>query len=151
MVFVAGVLFTLSVGITSLLSAVQDFNVEILGISPTDLKAVWDLAGVLVPIVLSIAMFAFIYRFLPTRKIGNTGPILAGITAGLLFEAAKHGFRWYVSNLANFTAVYGSLGGVVVLVLWIYYVSIITVFGAEIASVYRKHEIERSQNGGARS
>lgn len=147
MVFVAGVLFTLSVGITSLLSAVRDFNIEILGISPSDLEAVWDFTGMLVPTLLSILMFAFIYRFLPTRAIGNTGPIIGGVTAGLLFEAAKHGFRWYVSNVANFTAVYGSLGGVIILVLWIYYVSMITVLGAEVASVYRKHELEQAAEG----
>jgi len=150
MVFVAGVLFTLSVGITSLLSAVRDFNIEILGISPSDLEAVWDFTGMLVPTLLSILMFAFIYRFLPTRDIGNTGPIIGGVTAGLLFETAKHGFRWYVSNVANFTAVYGSLGGVIILVLWIYYVSMITVLGAEVASVYRKHELEQAAEGGPR-
>ena len=138
MVIVAGVLLALSIGITSLLTAGRGFKVELWGIRAGNLEAVWSFVGILLPIVISIIAFAFIYKFLPAKNIGVGAPITGGVTAGLLFEVAKHAFRWYVTSVANFSRVYGSLGGVVIMVLWIYYVSVITVLGAEVASVYSK-------------
>jgi membrane protein len=134
-VIVAGLLFALSIGITSLLTAVRSLD---LGIELDSLSQFWDFLGILLPFSLSILAFVFTYRFLPSKNIGLAGPLIGGIAAGVLFEAAKHAFSWYVAHVADFTRIYGSLGGVVVLVLWIYYVSIITVLGAEVASVYAK-------------
>jgi len=139
-VIVGGVLFALSVGITSLLTAIRHFDVRIWSLGTDDLEVVWDFLGVLMPFVISILAFGLAYRFLPSKRIGTTGPIIGGITAGLLFEVAKHAFRWYVTDIANFSRIYGSLGGVVILVLWIYYVSVIAVLGAEVASVQARRE-----------
>lgn len=139
-VIVVGVLFALSVGITSLLTAIRDFDVRIWSLGTDDLEVVWDFLGVLMPFVISILAFGLAYRFLPSKRIGTAGPIIGGITAGLLFEVAKHAFRWYVTDIANFSRIYGSLGGVVILVLWIYYVSVIAVLGAEVASVQARRE-----------
>jgi len=139
-VIVVGALFALSVGITSLLTAIRDFDVRIWSLGTDDLEVVWDFLGVLMPFVISILAFGLAYRFLPSKRIGTTGPIIGGITAGLLFEVAKHAFRWYVTDIANFSRIYGSLGGVVILVLWIYYVSVIAVLGAEVASVQARRE-----------
>lgn len=140
MVIVAGVLFALSIGITSLLTAVRHYQAELFGVGTQDLKIVWDIFAIIASAAVSILAFTFIYRFLPNKRIGTTGPVMGGITAGLLFEIAKHVFRWYVTNYADFSRVYGSLGSVLILVVWIYYVSIITVLGAEVASVYARRE-----------
>lgn len=140
MVIVAGVLFALSIGITSMLTAVRHYQAELFGVGTQDLKVVWDFFAIIASAVVSILAFTFIYRFLPANHIGTTGPVIGGITAGLLFDVAKHVFRWYVTNYADFSRVYGSLGSVVILVVWIYYVSIIMVLGAEVASVYARRE-----------
>lgn len=136
MVIVTGALFLLSLGISSLLTAIRGFQVEIWGFGPRDVEPVWRVFGVLAPILISILAFSLVYRLLPLRKIGDRGPFIGGVTAGLLFEVAKYGFSWYMSNIASFGHIYGSLGGVVMLLLWIYYVSVITVLGAEVVSVY---------------
>ena len=148
MVIVVGILFALSIGITSLLTAVRGFHVNIWGFEPNGLETIWNLYGILVPVLTSTLAFVFIYKYLPTKNIGTAAPLIGGVTAGLLFEAAKHAFRWYVTNIANFNRVYGSLGGVVVLVFWIYYVSLITVLGAEVASVYAKRAGVPTSEGG---
>jgi membrane protein len=139
-VVVAGALFSLSIGVTSVLTAVRQYEAKIWGVGPKDLDLVWDFFAILGPILVSILAFAFIYKFLPTKDIGTNGPVMGGVIAGLLFEAAKHAFRWYVTHVVSFSRIYGSLGGVLVMVVWIYYVSMITVIGAEIASVYARRE-----------
>ncbi len=139
---VAGVLLTLSIGITSLLAAARSL------ILPVDVKridALWTALGIMLPVLLSVLAFSTAYRFLPNIRIGNKAPIIGGMVAGLLFEFAKHTFSWYVTHVANYSRVYGSLGGVVVLVVWIYFVSVITVLGAEVASVYAKWALARKK------
>lgn len=137
-VLVVGGLFVVSIVLTSLLTAVRAFDVRIWGAGTEDLRIVWDILGTLLPIAISILAFTLAYRFLPSKNIGWTAPLVAGVVAGLLFEAAKLGFRWYVTSIANFSAVYGSLASLVVGVVWVYYVSVITVLGAEVASVYSR-------------
>jgi membrane protein len=145
MVMVAGILFALSIGITSLLTAVRGFDRQIWGIKPGDLELLWGSLGVLIPVLISILAFTMVYKFLPAKNIGYIAPIVGGVTAGVLFEIAKYAFQWYVANFADFALVYGSLGGLVILVLWVYYSSMITVLGAEVASVYAGRE-EKSRN-----
>lgn len=140
LVIIAGILFALSIGITWSITAIGAYNIEVWGLTSDGLDPLWNLLTTLVPVVISIVMFFIIYKFLPTVEMETVGPLIAAVTAGLLFELAKWAFGWYVANFANFTAVYGSIGGVIVIVLWIYYLSMITVVGAEVASVYRKHE-----------
>lgn len=142
LVIIAGILFALSIGITWSITAISAYNIEVWGLTSDGLDPLWNLLTTLVPVVISIVMFFIIYKFLPTVEMETVGPLIAAVTAGLLFELAKWAFGWYVANFANFTAVYGSIGGVIVIVLWIYYLSMITVIGAEVASVYRKHERE---------
>ena len=136
MVVVTGILIFISVGVTSILTALSHYE-TIFGYT-FDTESVLRWLGTVVTIFTSILAFMLAYKFLPIRNIGTMGPVFGGLTAGLLFEAAKYAFSWYVTNLANFSRIYGSLGGVVILVLWIYYVSVIAVLGAEIASVYAR-------------
>ena len=136
MVMVSGALFALSIGITSTMAAARNYGLEIGGISIGDMRLLWRITGILIPIIISSLAFAFIYKFLPTSKVGIRGPLFGGITAGVLFEAAKHAFPWYLTHVANYDRIYGSLGGMVILVVWIYYLSLITIIGAEVASVY---------------
>ncbi len=146
-VVVAGFLFALSIGITWFITAIRAYDIQVWGITTNKLDPLLDVLTTLIPLIISLVMFFLIYKYLPTIDMGFTGPLIAGVSAGLLFELAKWVFGWYATNFGNFTAVYGSIGGVIVLILWIYYVSTITVVGAEVASVYRKHERGGEQGG----
>lgn len=132
MVMVSGALFTLSIGITNVPRIIERYKPEAIG----DMTIFCRITGILAAIILSGFAFALIYKFLPTSKVGLKGPLWGGMTAGLLFEAAKHGFPWYLKHIAHYNLIYGSLGGSIILVVWIYYLAVITVIGAEVASVY---------------
>ena len=139
-VIVAGLLLALSIGITSFLTVIRDFRIEIWGISHNGFGIVWPALVTLASITVTILAFVLTYKFLPAKDIGVNGPLIGGITAGLLFDIAKYVFRWYVSHFAIYSRIYGALGGVIILIVWIYYTSIITVLGAEVASVYAQRE-----------
>ncbi len=92
----------------------------------------------LIGIAINAVMFAVIYRFLPSPSANVTwkaATVSGGIVA-VLWEVAKQGFAFYTSKYANYDKVYGTLGGLVGLVFWIYYTSMILLLGAEIANLY---------------
>ena len=72
------------------------------------------------------------YQRLPMREI------LPGlIVATLLLEAGKRLFTWYVDQAADYSAVYGSLSSIIVMLIWMYYAARVVLYGAEVISIMR--------------
>jgi membrane protein len=80
-------------------------------------------------------MFATIYKYLPhARPDWSDVGIGAVITAGL-FTLGKYLIGLYLGT-ASIGSTYGAAGSFVVLLVWIYYSSLIVLFGAEFTQVY---------------
>jgi membrane protein len=92
-------------------------------------------------IVVNMALFTMIYRYLPSPQAKVTWRVaaFAGGIVAILWEIAKEGFGLYLIRMggaASYDKVYGSLGGLFLLVFWIYYSSLLLLLGAEIAQIY---------------
>ena len=84
---------------------------------------------------------AAVYRYAPNRPDAPWVWISPGsASATLLWLVASLGFGVYVSNFGNYNATYGSLGGVVVFLTWLYLSAYIVLMGGEMNS-----ELERQQ------
>ncbi|MDP2661842.1 MAG: YihY/virulence factor BrkB family protein, partial [Dehalococcoidia bacterium] len=88
-------------------------------------------AGFVLPFSLTVAMFLFIYKFLPNTRVTWRVAAIGATLAAILFEAAKNIFAWFLQSIGNFNAVYGSVGTVAVLLTWIYVSAMIALLGAE--------------------
>ncbi|MEZ4825697.1 MAG: YihY/virulence factor BrkB family protein [Bacteroidia bacterium] len=55
-----------------------------------------------------------------------------GVIAGVLTVAALIGLRYYFANFANFNKLYGSLGAIILLMVWFYYLSMVLLIGFEL-------------------
>ncbi len=87
-------------------------------------------------IIFALLFFAFsvLYYFAPTVK-HRFRFITAGSTlATLLFIATSIGFNFYVNNLASYNTLYGSIGTLIIFMLWLYFNSIIVLVGWELNS-----------------
>jgi len=94
--------------------------------------ASWITMGALIiPLSLSVAIFAFLYRFIPRRRVRWDAIWVAAFFGGGAWEVAKRLFAWYLDNLASYNLVYGSVATVIVLMLWAYLSGIIVLLGAE--------------------
>lgn len=90
---------------------------------------------------------AAVYRFAPNRPDAPWVWISPGSAAAtLLWLIASLGFGLYVANFGNYNATYGSLGGVVVFLTWLYLSAYIVLMGGELNS-----ELERQQAAEARA
>jgi membrane protein len=103
----------------------------------------WSLAQWPLVIVLLLLGLELIYYFAPNIKRGRRGQRWEWFTPGTVFAlvfwlAVSFGFRFYVSKFGNYNATYGALGGVMMLMLWLYFTGIAILVGGEINSVTRK-------------
>lgn len=90
--------------------------------------------GQLTPVLVSFAVFAFLYRVIPAADV-RIGDVWPGALVGALgFELVKTGFSLYLENFANYGAVYGSLATVVAFLVFVFLAANIMVLGAEAAS-----------------
>ncbi len=65
--------------------------------------------------------------------------MLPGVCAtAVLWLAGASLFSWYIGNLADYSAVYGSLGGVAITLMFFYISAIIFIFGAELNAAWRE-------------
>ena len=94
----------------------------------------WDLSAAALPAIVEFFAFLFAYRVLPGRYVPLRylwgGALLA--TAG--FELIKHGFALYLENFGDYDVVYGSLGGLIALLFWVYLSANMLLAGAEVAA-----------------
>jgi membrane protein len=131
MVFVVGILVALSLIATAIVR-VGTRLAETVAIIP--LGWVWLLVGLVLPFVVSFAIFILLYRFVPAIPVRFSEIWPGALFAAVAFELAKHGFAFYVANFSDYNAIYGSLGAIVVFLLFVYMTANILLFGAEIAS-----------------
>jgi membrane protein len=93
----------------------------------------WITMGALIiPLSLSVAIFAFLYRFIPQRRVRWDAIWVAAFLGGAAWEIAKRSFAWYLDNLASYNLVYGSVAAMIVLMFWAYLSGIIILLGGEI-------------------
>lgn len=103
------------------------------------------------PVVLLLIVFAvdLVYYFAPNADTRWVWLTPGSLLATGLWLLASAGFKVYVQNFSNFAAVYGAIGGVIVLMLWFYLSGFALLVGAELNA-----EIDRalkSRNGPPRS
>lgn len=128
------VLLLLSIGLTSATAYVLRVRIPLLRRAAGDFEPLLLASGVLVPLIVSITLFTLLYRIVPNTTITTRAAVAGGVFAGTGWEVAKHLFTIYVAHFANYDRVYGSLGGIVVLMVWVYFSSSILVMGAEVAA-----------------
>jgi membrane protein len=86
----------------------------------------------------SACAFILIYRTMPRARVGWRDVWLGGLIAGLIWEAGKQIFTWYVGNFANYSAIYGSVGAIIAFLLWCYLSGQILLLGAEFTAEYSR-------------
>lgn len=74
-------------------------------------------------------VFVFLYQLVPNTKVKFRCALLGGIVAGLLWNITKTLFLWITAGSVKYSAVYGALGALPIIMLWTYISWIIVLFG----------------------
>lgn len=116
------------------------------GLGETLLTAFAALRWIIILLGLLLA-FALIYYLAPSVKqrfIFITPGSVIGVAALAL---ASLGFAWYVQNFGNYSATYGSIGAVIVLMLWLYIAGLTILLGSEVNALIEHHSPAGKRKG----
>ncbi|MDP5032852.1 YihY/virulence factor BrkB family protein [Paraglaciecola sp.] len=98
-------------------------------------------------IMFNLALSSF-YRYGPHRHLAKWRWVTPGaILASTMWIAFSFGFSFYLTQFAHYDKTYGSLGSVVVLLMWFYLSAYIILFGAEFNAAMEHQTLEDSTTG----
>ena len=123
-----GFLLLVSLAISALLSA---FGEKLRVYFPEATIVLFYIINTVITLVVVILVFAVVFRFLPDTRTRWRDIWGGAIITALLFLLGKFGISYYLSR-ANVGATFGAAGAVVVLMVWVYYSSLILYIGAAI-------------------
>lgn len=106
---------------------------------PQEVQTLFSILRWVVALVVLVLVLAFLYRFAPNKTFPFKHVIPGAITATVLWLGISLGFSFYVSNFANYSSTYGSLGGVIVLMLWLYLTGLSLLIGGEINAILSRN------------
>ncbi|MGF0096541.1 YihY/virulence factor BrkB family protein [Peptoniphilus sp. SGI.035] len=109
-----------------------------LGIKNEFFDKMWRIAKNAIPILYMLITFVLLYKFSPSKSSENM-VTFKGVLPGAIFSTigviiASIVFGFYVTNFGKYSITYGSLGGIIIFLVWLYLLSIIILIGAEINS-----------------
>jgi membrane protein len=126
--------------------------ITILGDAWTAYLGGWDIALRMIDLVVSFAvltlLFALIYRFVPRADIAWSDVWLGAAVTAVLFIIGRYLIGLYLGT-AGIGSSFGAAGSLVVLLMWVYYSSLIFLLGAEFTWVYARRHGSRAAGAGS--
>src|SRR3984893_8922059 len=144
MIGIVGVLLSLSVLATSVLVLLQEMatrlsprQLERYALLPVLGSALLQAVFAIVSILVTIALFVIVYRFMPKAEVSLRDTLPGAVIGGLLWEVAKYIFAWSL-NYFHYDEIYGPVGAVVAVLTWSSVSSLILLFGAQLTAVFHR-------------
>ena len=100
---------------------------------------IWNLCRYIIGIVTVIIILMNLYRFTPNKKLTFKEVMPGAVVSTFCWIIASFCYSFYSSNFARYDIIYGSLGGIIVLMTWVYLSSWTILIGCEInARLYKR-------------
>jgi membrane protein len=105
-----------------------------LGLAPA-VAVIWQLVRWPVIVFSAVLAVDLVYHFAPNRPARWAWITPGALIATALWIVCSFGFKFYLTNFADYTAAYGAIGGVIVTMLWFYVSGLAVLTGAELNGV----------------
>lgn len=136
---IVSLIITITLGVTLILSLIfltlgETLTTDILTFFhlPIDYSRIWNLIRWSFVILALSGSLSMVYYILPCKKTSFKLVIPGTIFAMVGFLGMTMLFSMYVNRYNNYTAIYGSLGGIIIFMIWLYTSGIVIVLGAEL-------------------
>ncbi len=96
------------------------------------------------PFILSLAGFTFLYVIAPNCRVRFKYGFYGALFAAILFELAKYAFAYYLIQYRTYELLYGAFATLPIFFVWIYWVWLITLLGAEVSYAFSVHYQRRA-------
>jgi membrane protein len=98
---------------------------------------VFDLTDRLLPYLITISIFTFLYKFMPNTFVKLRSAIVGGVAGGFLWATTATIFTSFIAGSANRQAIYASLAVAISALIWLYLNWIILLIGSQIAFYFQ--------------
>jgi membrane protein len=143
MMFLSSLFFLGTVLITSIFSLLKKISGNFLEMKFLYLGMPGELINIFLAFSFTLLLFFCLYKFIPYGRTLTKTAFAAALITSILWEIAKHGFRYYLFGVVDLGQVYGSFGLLFALIFWVYYSCIVFILGAEIGWVLEHKKIIR--------
>ncbi len=127
-----GFLLLVSLGISSIIDIFSGYLSDRF---PDVALVLFYIINVVITLAITTLIFGVIFKVLPDATIRWKDVSAGALATALLFMLGKFGISFYISK-SNVGSTYGAAGSLVVLLIWVYYSSLILYFGAELTKAY---------------
>lgn len=114
---------------------VGEFLFALFGLK-SEFLSVWEALRWLLSFTVLFIVFTGLYWIAPNIKMKCRNALAGALFATLGWVVVSWGFSYYVSNFAQYTVIYGQIGGVIALLLWLYLAAFIIIIGGEINAYF---------------
>ncbi len=130
----------ISLGFIALVSLLINYLVDALSqrlqrFLPNDTLYIGYIVNVIITLLAISLLFAIIFKFLPDAEIKWKDVRVGAVTTAILFMIGKFAISLYL-NKSNPGSAFGAAGSIIIILLWVYYSSIILYFGAAFTKNY---------------
>jgi len=122
---------------------IAETSFEYLGISD-DFLSTWSIIRWSLSFVILMLVFTVLYSIGPSKVVHVKKVFWGSLFATFGWIISSLGFAYYVDNFGNFTGHYGSLGGIIVLMIWFYISAIVVVIGGELNAFIKQRTFNRT-------
>ena len=113
------------------------------------IEGVWQILGWVLFLVLAFVVFNIFYVYAPSVHHRKWSWWMPGtVIAVALWLGVSLGFKFYLTFFNTYTLIYGSIGAVIILLLWFYFLGISLLFGAEVNCQIEKAAVSMEADAG---
>lgn len=123
---------------------IGNYIVGVLHLNEGIIMPIWNMIRLVMPILALIIVLYMVYRIVPRKHLKVKGVWLGTISASVGWYVFSLIFSLYIDNYSKYNQLYGSIGGVFILLIWLYASCMVLLLGAEINAVYQEMKIEAS-------
>ncbi|MCM3139720.1 YhjD/YihY/BrkB family envelope integrity protein [Bacillus safensis] len=116
------------------------FVAKLVGQSDAFLTIWTAMRWIISPLILLI-VFTALYFFAPNIRLKLKFVLPGAIFASIGWILVSMLFSFYVGEFANYSAMYGSIGGIIILMIWFYLTGIMIILGGELNALLHKRKI----------
>ncbi len=148
LIFVGGLILGFSMVLSAFIAFITNVRVPIINFSLSRLTFWGTLNNWILSTLLIFVIFLLLYKILPHSKVTLKEILPGALFSTVCWKIAEFAYIFYMSNMAKFSEIYGSIGGLLGLLFWFYIGSIVFILGVEFNLVFlRLKGYKKTKNG----
>jgi len=144
MIVISCTLLAVSVVLTVIIASVRSMTDRVnTGLMPQSIISLfWQIVLGVTGFLLTVAVFTLAYKLIPHTRVRLVEALTGSLVASVLWQIANYVFAWYMPYFLAHQKLYGSLGVWIGLLSWVYFCSLIMLYGAHFSvNMHRLHAI----------